>query len=230
MYETFEQAKAVAPPNKPLGYDNAELANEYKLKLNLNMGTSDYPILYHLSQYFSAQHDMCTVLDFGGNVGIHYLKFRRYLDLSRVSWFVWDVPAIIKIGRETCSTSSNVLFINDIDEFREGRLDVFLARGSIQYSQTDIFKRIIGRGIRPRCILIDVLSLYDGPTFVTLQNGGIVYYPEYIFNKDMYLKSISDLEYKLVDFWDCEKPYSIPFHRDRVLHPVGFCFVDCRLK
>jgi hypothetical protein len=41
-----------------------------------------------------------------------------------------------------------------------------------------LLQKMIDHGIRPTHVLLNRLPLYDGPQFVTLQNGGLVYCPQ----------------------------------------------------
>lgn len=114
VYGDFRQAEAAAPGGKKFGYDHRELAREYQDNLNLRLESFDYPILFHLDRII----DGCrTVLDFGGNAGVHYLRYRRYLKLDHVKWVVLDLPEITAAGRQTCADLPNIAFINEIEDF-----------------------------------------------------------------------------------------------------------------
>src|SRR5262249_36069184 len=90
--------------------------------------------------------------------------------------------------------------------------------------------RLIGQAAGPRHILIDQLPLYEGPRFVTLQNGGLVRYPQYVFNRRQFLTAIAGLGYELVDSWDCNFSCIVPFHRDRTVRKyTGLCFSEKRI-
>lgn len=72
---------------------------------------------------------------------------------------------------------------------------------------------------KPQHLLINRLPLYDGEQFVTLQNGGQVFYPQYVFNQSDFINSLIDLGYELVDRWeDHELTCIIPFHPDQSVH------------
>lgn len=73
----------------------------------------------------------------------------------------------------------------------------------------------------PNHLLINRLPLYDGKQFVSLQNGGKVFYPQFIFNRKQFIDSLTDIGYKLVDIWEdrvdsCIIPfypeYSVPVY------------------
>lgn len=215
IYETFEQAKAKAPAGKRVGYDNSELAREYRTQLNVRLSSFDFPVLFYLNRVLKAGD---TVLDYGGNIGVHFLRFKKYLNLDKVWWIVCDLPEITKVGAETCAGVANIKFINDIVAANGQDVDIFLACGSIQYVHSPelLLKTLIGKKVGPKHILIDQLPLYEGPTFVTLQNGGLVCYPQYVFNRKEFVNAIEELGYKLIDMWDdVTDSCIIPFHPEK---------------
>jgi putative methyltransferase (TIGR04325 family) len=227
VYGTFHQAEADAPRTKRIGYNHSDLAREYQEKLTLRLDSSDYPALYHLSHIIS---DHCTILEFGGNIGDRYLRYRKHLDLERVRWIICDLPEITAIGQEVCAHTSNVEFINDIAEVRESRVRLFLAVGSIQYVESPdiLLAKLLNKGIRPNHILTDQVPLYSGRRFVTLQNGGLVCYPQHVFNREQYIDAIANLDYVLVDSWGCGDSSVIPFHPDKTHSYSGLYFSDKR--
>lgn len=231
VYKNFRQAETVASRTTRIGYNHADLARQYQADLDLNLDNSDYPVLYHLDRVLT---DNCTVLDFGGNVGIHYLRYRKYLGLDNVRWVVCDVPEITKVGQQTCAGISNIAFVNDIDELNEPKIDIFLASDSLQYIESHdlLLPRLIDKGVRPRHILIDQLPLYDGRRFVTLQNGGLVHYPQYVFNREEYVLGVTNLGYELLDSWDCRNfSCIVPFHADRSVRAYsGLYFSEVRTQ
>jgi len=215
VYDDFRQAEAAAPRGKKIGYGHPDLAREYQKNLDLRLESFDYPVLFHLDRII----DGCrTVFDFGGNLGVHYLRYRRYLELDEIKWIVLDLPEITTVGRETCAGLAKIAFINEVAEFKEPQADILLASGSMQYlaSPDLLLQKMIDRGRRPAHVLINCLPLYDGPQFVTLQNGGLVYYAQYVFNRERYIKSIENLDYELIDSWpDTADSCIIPFHSTR---------------
>jgi len=225
VYANFPQARAAVSRKRRIGYDHADLAHQYATELCLSLDNSEYPVLYHLDRLVT---DNCTVLDFGGNIGVHYLRYRQAVDLKNVRWIVCDLPEITKVGRQICAGMSNVVFVNDIDEIDAPAVDIFMASDSLQYVESSdlLLPRLIDRGLRPRHVLIDHLPLYDGPQFVTLQNGGLVRYPQCVFNRDAYLSRMTELGYELVNFWDCRDfSCNIPFHPEKSVRAYsGLCF------
>ena len=142
VFETFEEAIQSAPRTKSVGYDNEELALEYQQMLEQEnwehssrlVAPYDYPVMFWLGEILG-HGDVKSVFDFGGNVGIHYYGYRKYLEYPEtLRWFVCDVPAIVKVGKtiaekRDCTTS--LVFTCSFQDVN-GK-DVFLASGSVQY-------------------------------------------------------------------------------------------------
>jgi len=228
VYQDFAQALAAVPPGKTTGYNHEILARYYQEEQNLRAHySSDYPVLFHLSRRLPAAG---TVLDIGGNIGIHYLHYQTCINLENVKWLVCEVSEIAKVGRQLFAGEPNLAFIDDIAKLGESHLDAIHASSSLQYidSWALLLKQQIIRGLRPATILIDQVPVYDGPQFVTLQNGGLTYYPHYVFNREQFLATFAALGYQQVDTWRVDsQTCHIPFHPDKCLAELsGFCFAD----
>lgn len=227
VYKTFEEAIEAAPKSKHIGYNHAELAQEYQQMLEQNrwennydcvIADYDYPILFWLNSIFN-QEEVKTIFDFGGNVGIHFYNYAKYLKYSQgLTWIICEVPEIAKLGRKIADKRGvdNLEFTYNFEN-TDGK-DIFIALGSIQYIEDIQIK--LSNLKRPRHLLINRLALYNGEQFVTLQNGGNnVYYPQYIFNKTEFIEKLESIGYKLIDIWknrgDCTK---IPLHPEKTYH------------
>jgi putative methyltransferase (TIGR04325 family) len=213
VFDSFSQAIAAAPRGA-IGYNSPALARRYEEELELRLDCSDYPVLLHLDRIMGGAS---TVLDFGGNVGVHYLRYKTYLNLQEVQWIVCDVPEITAVGQKVCAPFPNVEFVNSIADLKKRKVDVLVAVGSLQYIENfNILSDLIREGIRPTHVVIDQLPLHEGEQFVTLQNGGPVYYPQHVFNRSDFVASITDLGYELTDEWSVMLySCSIPFHPDK---------------
>ncbi len=226
IFDTFEQAKVASPQTKKIGYNDPNLARKYQQMLERNdwensgriIKSCDYPVMFWLKDLFD---DGCSkIVDFGGNIGIHYYAYARYLEYpSNLEWTVCDVPEISKVGEELChrNGATGLFFTTDIASF--DAKDILIASGSIQYVE-DIAHTIDRAKHKPKHLLINRLPLYDGKRFVTLQNGGEVFYPQFVFNKAEFLTSIERIGYELVDVWQYKDDTCyIPFDRE---HSVDF--------
>lgn len=218
VFETFDDAIASAPKTKPLGYDNIDLAQYYKDSLTPKIASYDYPMLYWLSHIFNQSSEEFTVFDFGGNVGTHFYAYSNLLKYpERLRWTICDVPQIIKAGQQIANERKVSLeFTTEFNEASEK--SIFIASGAIQYVKS-LSLSLLDK--LPIHLLINRLPLYDGKQFVTLQNGGRVFYPQYVFNRQDFITSLNELGYKLIDTWEdkcdsciipCYPEYSVPVY------------------
>jgi putative methyltransferase (TIGR04325 family) len=228
MYGSFEEALQDIPRGGKVGYDHQEVASYYLKIQKETLSLSDYPMLYHLSQIMQNASTELTVLDFGGNIGVHYKRVSKHLDAKWLQWVVCDVASITRVGRIACANIGNLSFINEISEFNRSKLDILIASGSVQYIRSPDFLilSLKQRNVCPRHILFNAVAVSENPQFVTIQNGGPVYYPEYIFQREQFIESVTNVGYHLVDHWDCENDYEIPFYPGRVIKSEGFYFVQ----
>lgn len=210
IFDTFEQAIAAAPKTRKIGYNHPDLAKDYQTTLIKAVGSYDYPMLFWLKDLLKED---CKIFDFGGNVGTHFYGYEKYLNYPRnLKWVVCDLPAIIEAGKELAEQEkrSEVSFTTKFEE-AEGAY-IFMASGSVQYVKS-LSASLAKLDSKPQHVLINRLPLCDGKTFVTLQNGGLVFYPLYVFNKKEFVDDICKIGYELVDSWrDRSEPCTVPFH------------------
>jgi putative methyltransferase (TIGR04325 family) len=218
VYETFEEAIRAAPKTKSIGYDNPELAQEYQhsAEFETTVQAYDYPVLFWLNSIFNINQDTLSIFDFGGNVGLHFYAYEKYLKYpSNLKWIVCELPAIVEAGKELAEKrcSSDLVFTEKFEE-ASGK-DVFLASGSGQYVE-DLSLSLSSLSEKPKHLLLNILPLYEGAKFVTLQNGGNVFYPSYVFNKFEFINSLNNIGYEMVDIWeDMFSHCIIPFHPEK---------------
>ena len=225
VFATFEEATSAAPKTKPLGYDDPRLAQEYKQDLDKKAREYDYPVLFWLKDLIGPG---ARVFDLGGNVGTHFYTYEKYLEYPPdIGWTVCDVPAIARTGEELARAEGRQELTFTTQPEEADGAHIFIASGSIQYiySLSDFLSSL---PVKPRHLLLNRLPLYNGEQFVTLQNGGQVFYPQYVFNKDEFMGSIGRLGYKLVDMWnDRIDSCIIPFHPSRSLPYYYGCYFKC---
>ncbi|NJM72937.1 MAG: methyltransferase, TIGR04325 family [Scytonema sp. RU_4_4] len=222
VFQTFEEATQSAPQTKSMGYDNAELAQEYQQMLEDNnwensgyvIGSYDYPVIFWLNSIFHHNQGK-TIFDFGGNVGIHFYSYAKYIEYPKdLKWTVCDVPAIVNSGRNLAnkrSTQSLEFTLNFKDV--NGK-EIFISSGAIQYVEK--LANTLSLYEKPKHLLLNRLPLYNGNQYVTLQNGGKVFYPQYVFNKTEFIEQFSRIGYELIDIWeDRVDSCIIPFHPDK---------------
>jgi putative methyltransferase (TIGR04325 family) len=222
VFESFEQAIASAPKSKSIGYNNAALAEEYcnsKAQLE-TIRDYDYPMLFWLQSIFIERKlDNISILDFGGNVGIHFYAYQKYIYYpENLKWLVLDVPEIVKSGKKLsqANPSSKLGFTESIEHI-SGK-DVFMASGSIQYVEdlSVLLKPLIKK---PKYLLLNRIPLGEAEQFVTLQNGGKVFYAQYVFNRFNFIKSLQEIGYDLIDLWEDKLDRCIiPFYPQKSIH------------
>jgi putative methyltransferase (TIGR04325 family) len=211
VYQSFEQALAAAPETKAKGFDVQEF-NGYFDNRRGKIFLYDYPFLYWL--YRILRHDS-FVFDIGGNTGVHFISYRHRLPYwEKLRWEVCEVPVIVEAGKrfaENENLSDRLTFTSEFKD-AEGK-DILLTAGTIQYidkSLTDILSALDNP---PQHILINKLPLYDGKPYVTLQNGGVNFIAQKVFNRDQFLGEFRELGYQLVDEWiDNSRSCRVPFH------------------
>lgn len=218
VYETFEEAIEAAPKTKNIGYDNAELAQDYQhgVELSTIINSHDYPILFWLNSIFNSQPNNLNLFDFGGNVGTHFYAYQKYLKYpTNLNWVVCDLPAIVEAGKTLAQKRgcSGLVFTEQFAEANEK--DIFLASGSIQYVE-DLSISLASLSAKPHHLLLNILPLYEGEKFVTLQNGGRVFYPSYVFNKANFILGLNQIGYEMIDIWqDSYSLFNIPLYPEK---------------
>jgi putative methyltransferase (TIGR04325 family) len=210
IFESNDQALAAIPKSWKVGFDHADLAQEYREQFNYELSLGQYPVLLRLQQLLQEGN---TVFDYGGNIGVNFFVYEQYVNYPRhLRWIVGELPALIQEGKKFAKEKnrSEITFTNRFDD--ANGVEIFLASSSLHYIG-ELSPKIAQLQYKPKHILINRSPFCEGPSFVTIQNGGIVFYPAYIFNRQQFQQSICDLGYELVDQWfDPSEPVAVPFH------------------
>jgi putative methyltransferase (TIGR04325 family) len=227
VFETFAEALRSAPKGAPLGFDHEQFAGDFGERFATIL-PHDYPVLFWLRRWLVPGG---KVFDLGGYTGSQFHAYRPYLDNpGSLDWTVCDVPKVVERGRELAKERGyRRLRFTDCAEDAEGS-DVLLAAGSLQYIESPSLPRLLeGMKTRPRHLLLNKLPLYDGPAFVTLQNGGPVFVAQHVFNRAALLNQLARLGYRLADSWDVPGfSTEIPFQpRRRVPTFTGLYLTAC---
>jgi putative methyltransferase (TIGR04325 family) len=212
VFANFDQARRSAPPGKPLGFANQGYVQAFTDRRS-QIFSFDYPILFWLARLLRGP---ARLFDYGGHCGTHFYAYSRYLDYpAGFRWTVCDLPEIIRAGRQIAA-DQGAKTIEFTERFADADgADILLAAGSLQYIEAPVFSGSLAQlKSLPKHILLNKLPVYDGPGFVTLQNGGVAFHPMYVFNRQQFIESISALGYQLTDDW------SVPSHGGRIpFHP-----------
>lgn len=68
-------------------------------------------------------------------------------------------------------------------------------------------------------------------TFVTLQNGGSNFYPQYVFNRNDFIQGMSEIGYELIDDWRSRfDSCVIPFNRDKSVYEYTGLYFRLRAR
>jgi len=213
VYPTAAEAARSAPVTRPLGYDHGAAADMYRERLD-RVYPSDYPAMFWLARLLRPG---ARVFDFGGHVGIHYFAYRRYLDYPPgLTWTVCDVPAVVRAGAALAAERERPELRFTTHFADADGADVFVASGSLQYVETGLGALLDTLARRPRHLIVHRTPLYDGPSFVTLQNIQTSYQPYFVFNRGEFLLGLRNRGYEVVDEWrNLEHFCHVPFHEER---------------
>lgn len=198
IYPDFPSALRDIPANRLQGYDNEasalRLAHE-----RFRICPSDYPIMFWLQKLLPE----CKLLfDFGGNVGISYFGYRKYMQYpSTLTWLICEVPAVaalgVQIAREESAT--HLRFTTTLDELP--RADILLAAGSLQFIEKP-FERLRSVAALPPHVLLNKVPVRELPAAVTLHNMGTAMCPYHLFNRTQFVTNFQALGFELVDEWE----------------------------
>ena len=208
-YASFEEARADAPADRSLGYDNDGAAGMYEDQLDRTW-PEHYPVLFWLSRGWGEYRH---VLDFGGHRGSLFYSGRRLMGPGP-EWTVFDVPAVVREGRRTASARGveGLRFEDDLGRV-EG-VDLVVAAGSLQYVE-DTAEEWLGRiGGAPRHVIVSTTPFHPSREFVTLSNMGTAYCPYKIRREGEFFDDLRRLGYEAVEEWHhpgkrCDVPFQV---------------------
>lgn len=211
VYRTFEEATQAAPRSRPLGYDHEEPANLYQERRK-RIFPSDYPALFWLSKLFAT--GKCRVLDFGGHVGVSYYAYSRYMNYpSALQWTVYDVPAVVRRGREIAAAEDESGKLSFIDSLHEaGQVDIFLAFGFLQYLRGSLLEELQKLAEFPEHVILNLLPVHPSKSYFTVNDIGVAFCPYQIVAEPRLLGELNGIGYECADRWEnLEKKCPIPF-------------------
>jgi putative methyltransferase (TIGR04325 family) len=222
IYPDFASAERDVPQGRFVGYDNEPSAHRL-VDDRSEIFPYDYPVMFWLSKLLP---ESGLLFDWGGNVGIKYFTYRRYLAYpDRLVWCVNDVPAIVALGEQIAAQESapGLCFTTTLDAIAEA--DVLFAAGSIHFIEDPLAALRQAKAL-PRHLLLSKVPAYDRPSAVTLQNMGTAFCPNHLFNRDELVASIEALGYRLVDEWRSpDLACDIPFFPEHSIKAYsGFYF------
>lgn len=223
VFDDFCAAECAAPKTKPLGYEAAN-SNDWYLGKMVALQLEDYPVVFWLRE---ALGERSSLLEVGGHIGEAFYAFELVLAYPpELTWTIFDVPSVAAAGASLARERgcTNLRFITNFEKAENP--DILLACGAIQYLDYRTPAHMIeSLQIRPRHILINTTPIYDGPSFVTIQNIGSVYCPYRVFNRNEIVQGLGSAGYVLIDSWQKERKFRIPRHPDKSFdHYSGLYF------
>jgi putative methyltransferase (TIGR04325 family) len=210
MYLSFEEAMAAVPRNMRIGYDHEEIAGIYEGYANVILA-SDYPAILCLQE---ALQGGSRVFDFGGNVGISFYAWQRYLNYPRdIQWVVCDLLSVIQRG-ERLALERQEKRLSFTTRFEDANgFDFLLMSGCLQYVEPRAHELLGRLKDLPRHIVVNRIPLHDSRECVTLQNIRWMVSPYRVFHRKRFISAMETLGYSLVDAWvDAQLDCWIPFY------------------
>ena len=213
-FASFDEAVANVRPGKLAGYDH-DPVTDVSRELMQNVPLWDYPILYWLKRLAP---ETARIVDAGGHIGVKYRGFGKYLDLDRLDWIVYDLPALVRAGRAQARPEDRTLsFVDRIEDAPAA--DVLLASGLMPYLDEPLVDLVRRMRVPPRYILLNKVVTRDGPTVVTLENFGMAEVPYQIRSVGETLAALETLGYDIVDSWTIDSLA----HRIQTHPELGHC-------
>lgn len=212
VYDSWEQAQLAIPKGRKVGYDHPEMASLY-LEYMDKLRPSDYPVLFWMKAAIS---ESSSVFDLGGNIGLEFYSFDKYLDYpDNLQWTVCDLPEITRFGGKLAEErKASRLRFTQAYEDADGA-DIFLTVGTISFMQTDLSSILSKLQAKPRHLLVNRAPLYDGKTFFTVRSLPPIMAVYRVFNKKEFVDSILANGYRLIDEWKIpDGTVVIPFRPD----------------
>lgn len=193
-FASYDEAVAHARPGIPVGYDH-DVVTDVSRDFMQQLAFWDYPILYWLARLAPE-----TVVDAGGHVGVKYRAFRPYIDVDRMNWIIYDLPALVRAGRAQARPEDRTLsFVDRLEDAPAA--DILLASGLLPYLEEPFVDMVRRLGMPPRHILLNKVVTRDGPPLVTLENFGVAEVPYQIRNEAEIPAALEALGYDIVDSW-----------------------------
>lgn len=197
-FATREDAALAVPAETPVGYDNDEVT-EVSYKRLCQLEPWDKPVVKWL-QWLAPRR----VLDAGGHMGTKYRAFRPHLDLDRVEWTVYDVPAIVRAGRERAQQDglTKLKFSNDLAQAPAA--EVLLASGMLPYLDEPLSAFLSRLPNRPNFLLLNKVATHRGPDVYLLENFGVAEVPYLVRNQADFESTLLSHGYALEETWNID--------------------------
>jgi putative methyltransferase (TIGR04325 family) len=223
VYPTLEEAWKAAGKRRHAGHEHPEAIERHAVLSDALM-PSDYAVLYWLGRLSGN----IRVFDFGGNMGNVFYSYARYMDLSRVSWRVYDLEKVVEAGRTLAKERSGPKpeFSTSTADARDSNF--LLVSGSYHYWEKsteqflDQFPRL------PEHVIINRSPFYkeDREPVIAMQSTLNFAFPIVIRPVKELLGGFAARGYQMVDQWTAaEYGHVMPFFPEQsVRRYSGFYF------
>lgn len=231
VYNTFEEA--LRDVKGPMGYDNIQTVERYLSSFEQGIkkiNEYEYPMFFWLKNILDeyGEGQKIKIFDFGGNLGVHFFKFYKFVkNNKRLTWIVCEVPSIVKLGQERFSSD----ILNFTTNFHDADgCDIFFSSGAIQYvKDLSLSLSLSELSQKPKHIILGRLPMQNKyKQFVTLQNMGTSFCPQYVFNKNDFIENFVKIGYELIDEWTGRDTCIIPFHRNKSVYAYTGLYMKLR--
>jgi putative methyltransferase (TIGR04325 family) len=144
-----------------------------------------------------------SVLDFGGALGSHYLRWRPFLDaVPTLRWCVVEQPHFVSCGRELFGAKEAPVFVERIAAAAEYRPNAVLASSVLQYLSEPHAALSELLSLAPRVIVVDrtPFSLGDRDMILRQRVPASIYrasYPMWLFSWPEFARRL-EAEYDLI--------------------------------
>ncbi|MDF1856196.1 methyltransferase, TIGR04325 family [Pseudooceanicola sp.] len=204
------QALASLPAARRSGYDDAGIADVSFAQMCERVSW-DYPVIFWLERLLA---DSATLIDAGGHLGTKYIAFSGVLDLSAISWTVYDLPGIVTAARQRQAAGTipvEISFQSRLEDLPATNL--LLASGLLQYLDMPFAALLGALKQPPKHILLNKVALRDGPGLFTIERIGAGRVPYQIRNRGLWEAEIAALGYRISDTWEIrDLGHVIPTH------------------
>lgn len=207
-FASFDEAMADVRTGMLAGYDHDSVSDVSRSVME-QVPLWDYPILYWLMRLAP---ELSRIVDAGGHTGVKYRAFHRYLDLERVDWIVYDLPAQVRAGQALVRPEDRTLsFVERLEDAPAA--DLLLASGLMPYLPGSLVDLVRPMRASPRYILLNKVVTRDGSTVVTLENFGVAEVPYQIRSEGEVPAALEALGYDIIDSWIIDSlGHNIPTH------------------
>lgn len=152
-----------------------------------------------------------NVLDFGGGLASHYLRWRAWLrQLPNLHWRVIEQPHFVRAGERLFADIPTVSFNAAIDQ--DWHPNAVLASSVLQYlpDPTSVLEQLVA--LRPRVIVID-RTPFSGSTQIMTQRVparlGSASYPLWVLSRDLIYSRLRQRYDLLFDFPSADAPLRV---------------------